>query len=109
MYICTFLRRCYFITQDEIIQYIFKFLDLKSLCNASQVCSIFLKNAYDPMLYKELNLQPFWNTVDDIALAGLSARCGNMFSVNLSWTGGGGQVTEPSLCRQLYTYIHVNL
>ncbi|CAI8016710.1 F-box/LRR-repeat protein 4 [Geodia barretti] len=94
---------------DEIIQYIFKFLDLKSLCNASQVCSIFLKNAYDPMLYKELNLQPFWNTVDDIALAGLSARCGNMFSVNLSWTGGGGQVTEPSLCRQLYTYIHVNL
>ena len=37
--------------------------------------------------------------MDDVALAGLSARCFKTCDLNLSWTGGGGQVTESCLCR----------
>ena len=35
------------------------------ISNPSVLCSnrLLLKNAYDPWLYQELNLQPFWNTV----------------------------------------------
>lgn len=37
--------------------------------------------------------------LDDVALEGLMNRCSNIRHLSLSWTGGGGQITEPSLCR----------
>jgi len=39
--------------------------------------------------------------LDDVALEGLMSRCSNIRHLSLSWTGGGGQITEPSLCRWL--------
>lgn len=47
--------------------------------------------------------------MDDIALTGLSARCLNISALNLSWTGGGGQVTEQSLCRQWHDILFSNV
>lgn len=129
-----------------------------------------LKNAYDPLLYSQLDFQSCWNTVsclisashsyckhrerpgktdnsahsltfppsgmgagnettgssclllslkrahccrivapsllvcslwqvDDVALESLVSRCQSIRHLNLSWTGGGGQITEQALCR----------
>ena len=37
--------------------------------------------------------------VDDVALESLVSRCQSIRHLNLSWTGGGGQITEQALCR----------
>ncbi len=43
--------------------------------------------------------------VDDVALNSLVSRCSNLERLNLSWTGGGGQITEDTVCRYRTTYI----
>ena len=37
--------------------------------------------------------------LDDVALEGLLSRCVNIRHLSLSWTGGGGQITEHNLCK----------
>ncbi|XP_064402047.1 F-box/LRR-repeat protein 4-like [Halichondria panicea] len=86
---------------DEIIQYIFSYLDVVSLSRVAQTCSLLFKNAYDPHLYQEVDLQSHWNTVDDSTLEGLTNRCSLIKRISLSWTGGGKQVTEGALCNFL--------
>ena len=48
---------------DEVIKLILKYLDIVSLASAAQTCKLLFKNAYDPLLYSELDLQSRWNTV----------------------------------------------
>ncbi|XP_065897557.1 F-box/LRR-repeat protein 4-like [Dysidea avara] len=86
---------------DEVMQGIFQYLDIISLARASQTCSLFLKHCYDPLLFTELDLQPFWTTVDDVALQGLQSRCTQLQHLDLSWTGAGGLITEKELCNFL--------
>ena len=37
--------------------------------------------------------------IDDVALESIAPRCSNLQHLNISWTGGGGQVTESAFCR----------
>eukprot|EP00731_Ephydatia_muelleri_P012090 Em0006g984a len=83
---------------DEVIQLILQYLDIVSLASVAQTCKLLCKNAYDPLLYTELDLQSRWNTVDNVALEALVARCCNIQHLDLSWTGGGGQITESAFC-----------
>eukprot|EP00118_Oscarella_pearsei_P023430 m.280612 g.280612 ORF g.280612 m.280612 type:complete len:367 (+) comp40634_c0_seq114:1772-2872(+) len=82
---------------DEIIQNIVSYLDTSSLSIAAQTCSLLLRHCYDASLYTELNLQPYWNTVDDCTLDGLQTRASRIEKLSLSWTGGCSQLTETSL------------
>lgn len=45
--------------------------------------------------------------VDDVALESLVSRCSNLQQLDLSWTGGGGQITEQALCRYVSNLGHV--
>lgn len=42
--------------------------------------------AYDPLFYREIDLQPFWVSLDDIALHSLRLRAQNLIKVSFSWT-----------------------
>ncbi|XP_077978669.1 F-box/LRR-repeat protein 4-like [Glandiceps talaboti] len=87
------------ILPSEVIQLLFSYLDVPSLCNAALTCKLFCKHCYDPLQYVELDLQPYWSQIDDSALDGLHSRCRHLQRLNLSWTGGWGFLTPESFCR----------
>ncbi|XP_062518126.1 F-box/LRR-repeat protein 4-like isoform X2 [Corticium candelabrum] len=82
---------------DELIQHIMSYLDLTSLGRAAQTCSLLFRHCYDPSLYSELDLQPYWNTIDDCTLEGFQSRCSRLEKISLSWTGGCGHLTEQAV------------
>lgn len=47
----------------------------------------------------QLLVGTYFNQVDDVALESVVSRCSNLQHLNLSWTGGGGQITEQAVCR----------
>ena len=44
-----------------------------------------------------------------MALEGIMSRCSNLQHLNLSWTGGGGQVTEAAFCRCQFSTMSILL
>ncbi|XP_065839547.1 F-box/LRR-repeat protein 4-like [Oscarella lobularis] len=81
---------------DEVIQIIISYLDTRSLCRAAQTCSLLFRHCYDASLYTELDLKPYWNTVDDCTLKGMQTRCSRLTKLSLSWTGGCKQLTQSA-------------
>ncbi|XP_074659098.1 F-box/LRR-repeat protein 4-like isoform X2 [Tubulanus polymorphus] len=70
----------------EIIQLIFSYLDHRSLCQVASVSRLFHKQAYDPLQYTALNLQPYWDKFTDVSLVGLRSRCcQHLQTLNISW------------------------
>ncbi|XP_052776898.1 F-box/LRR-repeat protein 4-like [Mya arenaria] len=82
---------------EEVIQLILSFLDVMSLCRVARTCSLLRDHSYDPFQYKELNLQPYWNQVNDIALKGMLGRSRFLQRLNLSWCHGN-ILTEQAFC-----------
>ncbi|KAI6661565.1 F-box/LRR-repeat protein 4-like [Oopsacas minuta] len=78
----------------ETISKILIYLGLKDLCSIACTNTKFLYLAYDPLLYQEIDLQPFWVSLDDIALQSLQLRTQNLVKTSFSWTGAGGQISE---------------
>ncbi|XP_042906461.1 F-box/LRR-repeat protein 4 isoform X1 [Parasteatoda tepidariorum] len=78
---------------NEVIHLIISYLDLQSLCSVAQVSKLFHKICYDPVLYKDLNLQTYWPLVDITALRGLESRLSSLKTLNLSWCGSQGRIT----------------
>nr|BDI00198.1 Fbxl4 protein [Gryllus bimaculatus] len=99
---------------DELILYIFGFLDLVSLCRCAQVSRHFYDLANDGLLYTELNLKVYWNYVTPCALNSLSHRCQYLQKLDLSWCGSM-QVLRPAdfisfitRCGKQLTHLRLN-
>ncbi|ESP03193.1 hypothetical protein LOTGIDRAFT_224605 [Lottia gigantea] len=92
----------------EVINLILQYLDLTDLCHLAQTCRLLEKYCYDPLLYTELNLQPYWTQVRDSTLAGLQSRSSAIQKLNLTWCGKGGILTDSGL-QQLLPVCNTNL
>ncbi|XP_055935988.1 F-box/LRR-repeat protein 4-like isoform X1 [Argiope bruennichi] len=93
---------------SEVTSFIFSFLDFRSLCSASRTSRLFKKICYDPALYRDLNLQPYWHLVDEDFLMSLGSRLSLLKKLNLSWCGGQKRIT-PSFFALFLKYNCQNL
>ncbi|GFS04891.1 F-box/LRR-repeat protein 4 [Elysia marginata] len=85
----------------ELLQLILSYLDLSALCKLAQTCTLLKDNCYDPLLYADLNLQPFWSQISGFHLVNLVSRCERVQRLNLSWLGGAGHIHHQVLRRLL--------
>lgn len=83
----------------ELLVRIFSHLDLLSILMLARCCKLFKKVCYDPIFYKVLDLQPYWEKVSDMALESLQCRCTSMENLNLSWCGADGLLTSEAFSR----------
>ncbi|XP_053374436.1 F-box/LRR-repeat protein 4-like [Mercenaria mercenaria] len=83
---------------EEVIQQILSFLDVLSLCRVARTSRLLYKHSYDSLQYTELNLQPHWPQVNDVALESLHNRSRFLQRLNLSWCHGN-IVSEAAFCR----------
>ncbi|XP_053610124.1 F-box/LRR-repeat protein 4 isoform X2 [Plodia interpunctella] len=72
---------------DETILYVMKFLDMQSLCRCAQVNRHFSRLASDSVLYRTIDLRPYWYCVQSQVLTTLSMRCKFLQKLDLSWCG----------------------
>ncbi|KAK3745545.1 hypothetical protein QZH41_012454 [Actinostola sp. cb2023] len=72
---------------SEVIHLIFLYLQFDDILRVAATCRLFFRHCYDPVWYKELDLQPYWSMTSDVTLEGLRNRCGNTEKLNLSWCG----------------------
>lgn len=80
----------------ELMTQIFRYLDLLSICRLSGTCRLFWKVCYDHIFYRCLDLQPYWEKIDDNALEALQKRCTTLEKLNLSWCGAGGYLSAEA-------------
>lgn len=52
-----------FLFQDETILSVMKYLDMQSLCRCAQVNKHFSRLASDAILYRSIDLRPYWHCV----------------------------------------------
>ncbi|KAG8199503.1 hypothetical protein JTE90_009350 [Oedothorax gibbosus] len=88
---------------DEVMHFIIGYLDLQSLCLTAKVSKQFRNLCYDPVLYKNLDLQLYWHLVDSNALNSLKSRLTSLQKLNLSWCGGQERITSPYFIEFLKT------
>lgn len=81
---------------NELLAEIFGYLDLLSLCRLSGTCKLFWKACYDRIFYQCLDLQPYWEKINDSALEALQKRCTTLEKLNLSWCGAGGYLSAEA-------------
>jgi len=81
----------------EIILYIFKFLDFKSLVRCSQVSSLFRDISYDSTLYNTVQLKQIFDKVNNETFKFLYNRADILTSLDLSWCGNYGRISPAVL------------
>ncbi|XP_063536179.1 F-box/LRR-repeat protein 4 [Cydia strobilella] len=72
---------------DETILCVMKYLDMQSLCRCAQVNRHFNRLASDAILYRNIDLRPYWHCVQSQVLVTLSIRCKFLQKLDLSWCG----------------------
>ncbi|XP_026492284.2 F-box/LRR-repeat protein 4 [Vanessa tameamea] len=72
---------------DETILSVMKYLDMQSLCRCAQVNKHFSRLASDAILYRSIDLRPYWHCVRSQVLLTLSMRCKFLQKLDLSWCG----------------------
>ncbi|KAI5635035.1 f-box-like domain-containing protein [Phthorimaea operculella] len=72
---------------DETILCVMTYLDLQSLCRCAQVNRHFNRLASDSILYRSIDLRPYWHCVQSQVLVTLSMRCKFLQKLDLSWCG----------------------
>lgn len=82
---------------SEVIHLIVSYLDLFSLCRLACTSRLMQKQCYDPLLYSELDLQPYWHKVIENTLSGLKCRCKSLQKLRLSWCGNCGRLSSTSV------------
>jgi F-box/leucine-rich repeat protein 4 len=82
---------------NEVLQEILRFLDMRSLVNLSLTCKFMYKHCYEPAQYTEVNLQPFWSSVNSQSLLSLVPRCAYLQKLNLSWCGSHWTLTNNAI------------
>ncbi|CAF0707679.1 unnamed protein product [Brachionus calyciflorus] len=71
---------------DELLDKIISFLDLKTVFSLRSTCIKFYNLCNDKDIYKNLNIKPFWNCVNDKFLETLSKITDEILILDLSWT-----------------------
>ncbi|EZA61152.1 hypothetical protein DMN91_005152 [Ooceraea biroi] len=89
---------------NETVLKILGYLDLKSLCRLRSVNRHFNNLAQDPLLYKRLNLKPYWHSFDEDVLHSLMPRFKYLQQLDLSWCGSYGMLIPDNLIRFFYQY-----
>lgn len=89
------------ILPDELIHYIFSFLELIDLIRAAFTCRLFSVHCFDPVWYKELDLKPYWNQITDETLDHLQICCASTEKLDMSWLGPYDAVTRHGISRFL--------
>ncbi|XP_075237564.1 F box and leucine-rich-repeat gene 4 [Lycorma delicatula] len=84
---------------DETMIYIFRFLDLVSLCQCAKINKHFNSIAMDSLLYTELNLKPYWPWISCDNLENLSSRCKHLVKLDLSWCGNYSKIRMDSFTK----------
>ncbi|XP_050666686.1 F-box/LRR-repeat protein 4 isoform X2 [Leptidea sinapis] len=72
---------------NETLLGIMRYLDLKSLCRCAQVNRHFRGLATDSLLYRSIDLRPYWYCVTSEVLTFMSMRCKRLQKLDLSWCG----------------------
>ncbi|XP_045536507.1 F-box/LRR-repeat protein 4 [Papilio machaon] len=72
---------------DETILTIMKYLDMQSLSRCAQVNRHFNRLALDSILYRCIDLRPYWHCVRSQVLGILGTRCKFLQKLDLSWCG----------------------
>ncbi|XP_045498556.1 F-box/LRR-repeat protein 4 [Colias croceus] len=72
---------------DETILSVMKYLDMQSLCRCAQVNRHFRRLASDAILYRSIDLRPYWHCVRSQVLMTLAKRCKFLQKLDLSWCG----------------------
>ncbi|XP_077293273.1 F box and leucine-rich-repeat gene 4 isoform X2 [Arctopsyche grandis] len=72
---------------DETVIKIFSYLDLRSLCRCAQVNKTFYRLASDPLLFRSVNLKPYWHCIDESVIYTLSNKATLLQKIDLSWYG----------------------
>ncbi|XP_071548734.1 F-box/LRR-repeat protein 4 [Panulirus ornatus] len=88
---------------EELIMYILRQLDVRSLCRLANTCKLLLKYASDPFLYMRLNLKNYWWLVNNSTLECLSSRCSLLQSLDLSWCGPYNAVDTETFMEFIHT------
>ncbi|XP_024873907.1 F-box/LRR-repeat protein 4-like [Temnothorax curvispinosus] len=73
------------VLSHEIITKILRNLDLMSLCRMGRVNKYFNNLVQNPLLYKSLNLKPYWHIISTKALHYLAFKCKYLRRLDLSW------------------------
>lgn len=100
--------------QDETVLKILNNLDLKSLSRCCRVNKYFNTISRDALLYTSLNLKPYWNCIDTVALNVLKPRCQYLQKLDLSWCGSYDTITSHNVidfldtCGGLLTHLRLN-
>ncbi|KAL7300445.1 hypothetical protein TKK_0006797 [Trichogramma kaykai] len=81
---------------DETILKIFKYLDIRSLCRVSQVNRHFNNISRDCLLYRSLNLKPYWHCIDASVLNNLISKCQYLQRLDLSWCGNYDMISSDN-------------
>ncbi|CAB0038139.1 unnamed protein product [Trichogramma brassicae] len=81
---------------DETILKIFKYLDIRSLCRVSQVNRHFNNISRDCLLYRSLNLKPYWHCIDASVLNNLTSKCQYLQRLDLSWCGNYDMISSDN-------------
>lgn len=89
------------ILPDELIHYIFSFLELIDLITAAFTCRLFSRHCFDPVWYKELDLKPYWSLITDVTLDHLQNCCTSTEKLDLTWSGPYEAVTCHGIFRFL--------
>ncbi|KAK7083009.1 F-box and leucine-rich repeat protein 4 [Halocaridina rubra] len=88
---------------EELILYILKQLDIRSLCHLSQTCKLLQKYASDPFLYMKLNLKNCWWLIKNSTLDCLRSRCSLLLCLDLSWCGSYNALDAETFMEFIHT------
>ncbi|CAB4020113.1 F-box LRR-repeat 4 [Paramuricea clavata] len=87
----------------EVINKIFSYLTFTDFGNLSRSCRSFQDYCYDPLWFKEFDLQPYWQKVDKFNLQCLSERCRSTEKLRLSWCGSSDTLSSLDFSSFLQT------
>lgn len=82
----------------ELLLQIAGFLDLVSLCRLAQTCRQLRAVAYDPHLYRAVNLRPYWALAPGRCglLDSLQQRCSLLRQLDVSWSCAADSGLQPA-------------
>ncbi|XP_037094539.1 F-box/LRR-repeat protein 4-like, partial [Pollicipes pollicipes] len=83
---------------EEILCRLLTYLDLVSLSRLSLACTHLRRLCADPVLYSQLDLQPYWHLVDASVVPFLVSRGSYLTKLDLSWCGSYGALTDADFC-----------
>ncbi|XP_043193598.1 F-box/LRR-repeat protein 4-like isoform X1 [Amphibalanus amphitrite] len=86
---------------EEIICRVLSCLDLVSLSRLSLTCRHLHRLCSDPLLYSQLDLQPYWHLVDTSIVPFLTSRASCLTKLDLSWCGNYGALSDADFCNLL--------